>query len=81
MLRCAVLGHHHRFVADGATLRWHCDRCGAPLGARHYDNASLARRYARALEGEAETRLGRRALPFGLLPLRLLQRLRRDERG
>jgi hypothetical protein len=51
------------------------------LGARHYGNATLARRYARALEGEAETRLGRRALPFGLLPLRLLQRLRHDERG
>jgi hypothetical protein len=81
MLRCTVLGHRHRFVADGTTLRWHCERCGAPLGARHYDDAASAQRYARALEGEAGARLGGRALPFGLLPLRLLQRLRRSERG
>jgi hypothetical protein len=81
MLRCAVLGHRHRFVADGACLRWHCERCGAPLGARHYDSAVLAVRYARALEREADARLGRRALPFALLPLRLLQRLRARERA
>jgi hypothetical protein len=81
MLRCTVLGHHHRFVADGATLRWHCERCGAPVGGRQYDSAAQAERYARALEGEAETRLARRAPAFGLLPLRLLQRLRRGEKG
>jgi hypothetical protein len=80
MLRCTVLGHRHRFVADGATLRWHCQRCEAPLGARHYETSAQARRYARALEGEAGARVDRHALPFALLPLKLLQRLRSRDR-
>jgi hypothetical protein len=75
MLRCRLLGHRLRFAADGATLRWRCVReCGAE-GARRYPTAAHARRYAEAFERESAAGLGRRAPPFGLLPLRLVRRV------
>jgi hypothetical protein len=74
MLVCRVLGHHHRFHADGVWLRWHCDRCGQSLGARRYASAALAERYAGALEREPRVPSGRRAPPFALFPLRLASR-------
>ena len=77
MLRCRTLGHRLRFVADGPQLRWYCERgCGAQ-GTRDYATADDARRYARALDRDPRDDLGRRAPPFGLLPLRFAQRLRR----
>jgi hypothetical protein len=77
MLRCRALSHHVRFVADGACLRWHCDRCGEALGVRHYPSAALAERYARALDRGDAAPLGRRAPPFALLPLKLVRGRRR----
>jgi hypothetical protein len=74
MLRCRALGHRARFVADGRVVRWHCDRCGAALGARRYPSTDAAERYARALDRDERAELGRRAPPFGLLPLRLARR-------
>jgi hypothetical protein len=76
MLRCRLLGHRLRFAADGAQLRWHCARgCGAG-GARYYKSADDARRYARALARGPHEGLGRSAPPFGLLPLRIADRMR-----
>jgi hypothetical protein len=77
MLRCRGLGHRYRFAADGNLVRWHCERCGAALGAREYASAADARRYARGLDRSGGADLGRRALPFALFPLRLVRRLRR----
>jgi hypothetical protein len=74
MLRCRLLGHRYRFVADGDELRWHCERCLAPGGSRSYPSAALAERYARGLSRDDRADLGRRAPPFGLAPLRLLRR-------
>jgi hypothetical protein len=76
MLRCRALGHRVRFVADGAQLRWYCERGCGVLGTRDYASAEDARRYARALDRDRRADLGRRAPPFGLLPLRLAHRLR-----
>jgi hypothetical protein len=76
MLRCRLLGHRFRFSSDGDTMRWRCERgCGAE-GAKRYPTAADASLYARALDREDRADLGRRALPFSLLPLRLAQALR-----
>jgi hypothetical protein len=76
-LTCRVLGHRHRFSADGATMRWTCARgCGAG-GEKTYPSAAAARRYAAAFDREDREDLGRRAPLVGLLPLRLARRLRR----
>jgi hypothetical protein len=76
MLQCRLLGHRVRFVADGARLRWYCERGCVAEGDRDYASAEDARRYARALDRDPRTDLGRRAPPFALLPLRLAHRLR-----
>jgi hypothetical protein len=71
MFACRVLGHRHRFIADGPTMRWTCDRgCGAG-GEKRYDSTAAARRYAVALDRDGRHGLGRRAPLFGLLPLRV----------
>jgi hypothetical protein len=77
MLRCRVYGHRFRFRADGATMTWTCERCGALGGRKTYETADDARRYATAFDREDRADLGRRAPLIGLLPLRLW-RLRRD---
>jgi hypothetical protein len=60
-------------------MRWACDRgCGAG-GSKRYATAREAHMYARAFEREDRDDLGRRAPLFGLLPLRLLRRLRGRE--
>jgi hypothetical protein len=80
MLRCRALGHRFRFVADGGRLHWYCERgCGA-YGTRDYASADDARRYAHALDRDPRDDLGRRAPPFGLLPLWLADRLRARRR-
>lgn len=85
MLLCRVLGHRFRFVSEGGTMRWSCSRgCGAE-GSKRYATAEDARRYARALDHEDASDLGRRAPLVGLLPLRVWRALsghsRRSEAG
>ena len=72
MLTCRVLGHRYRFRAEGAVMRWTCQRgCGAG-GEKRYASAEEAARYAGALDREDVQTLGRRAPLFGLFPLRVL---------
>jgi hypothetical protein len=72
MLACRVMGHRYRFSAEGATMRWTCQRgCGAG-GEKAYPSEEDARRYARALDREDRGDVGRRPL-LSLLPLRLLK--------
>jgi hypothetical protein len=68
---CSLLGHRYRFRADGPTMTWTCDRCGAPGGSKTYATAEEAARYAAAFDREDRADLGRRAPLVGLLPLRL----------
>jgi hypothetical protein len=81
VLRCRILGHRYRFAADGATMRWTCERgCGAG-GEKTYASAGEASRYARAFDREDRDDLGRRAPLIGLLPLRIVRALRRRRGG
>ncbi|HET7567377.1 MAG TPA: DUF1660 family phage protein [Gaiellaceae bacterium] len=77
MLTCRLLGHRFRFAAEGATMRWTCERCGAPGGEKTYASPEEAERFARAFDREDRDDLGRRAPLVGLLPLRLVRLLRR----
>lgn len=76
MLRCTVLGHRYRFAADGNVMRWQCARDCDAGGTKTYSSNEDATRYARALDREDATSLGRRAPLVGLFPLRLLRILR-----
>jgi hypothetical protein len=67
---CSVLGHRYRFAADGATMRWRCERCGDG-GVKLYASTDEAVRYATAFDREDRDDLGRRAPLVGLFPLRL----------
>ena len=71
MLRCGVFGHRYRFVADGDTMSWTCERCGARGGSKEYASAEEAAQFAAAFDREDRADLGRRAPLIGLLPLRL----------
>ena len=74
MLRCRLLGHRFHFAAEGATMRWRCDRgCGAG-GEKRYATAAEAERYARGFEREHDS--GARRTPLGALPLRLWRAVR-----
>ena len=71
-----MFGHHWRFSAEGATMRWTCERaCGAG-GEKRYDTPEDATRYARAFDREDRSDIGRRPL-LSLLPLGLARRVRR----
>jgi hypothetical protein len=48
MLACRVLGHRIHFSADGATLRWRCDRDCGEGGEKTYASAAEAQGFARA---------------------------------
>jgi hypothetical protein len=76
---CRLFGHRFRFSADGATMRWACERCGES-DAKDYPTAAEAELYARAFDREDRHDLGRRAPLVGLLPLRLWRHWR-DRRG
>jgi hypothetical protein len=77
MIACRVLGHRHRFEADGRRMYWTCQRgCGAG-GEKFYATPADARRYATALDRQERDDLGRRAPLIGLLPLRIWRALRR----
>jgi hypothetical protein len=69
--RCRFFGHRFRFSSEGETMRWQCERgCGAG-GAKRYETAAEASRYARAFDRQDLEELGRRAPFFALFPLRL----------
>jgi hypothetical protein len=76
-LSCRVFGHRYRFAADGETMRWACERCGAAGGEKTYASAAEAERYARAFDREDREDLGRRAPLVAGLGLRLFRLLRR----
>jgi hypothetical protein len=77
MLSCRLLGHRYRFSSEGDTMSWQCERgCGAG-GAKRYETAEDARRFARAFDREDRDDLGRRAPAVGLFPLRLFRAARR----
>jgi hypothetical protein len=76
MLACRIFGHDYQFTAEGTTLRWSCVRgCGAG-GAKEYDTAARAQRYARAFDRKDTDALGRRAPLVGLFPLRMARAMR-----
>ena len=74
---CQLLGHRITFTADGAVLRWVCDRGCGTAGEKTYPSAAAAGRYAEAFNRRDSDAIGRRAPLIGLLPLRLWRRLRR----
>jgi hypothetical protein len=71
VLRRRLAGHRYRFGAEGATMRWSCERCGAG-GEKTYATAGEAARYARAFDRKERAELGRRAPLLGMFPLRLV---------
>jgi hypothetical protein len=79
VISCRLLGHRYRFEAEGATMRWSCERgCGAG-GSKEYASPADATRYAAAFDREDRDELGRRAPLLGLLPLRMWWTLRRKQ--
>ena len=80
MIRCKVFGHRYRFVAEGAIMRWDCERgCGAG-NSKEYATAAEASRYATAFDREDRSEVGRRAPFLGMFPLRMWWTLRRRHR-
>jgi hypothetical protein len=80
VFRCSVFGHRYRFTAEGATMRWTCERgCGAG-GAKGYATAAEATQYAAAFDREDRGEVGRRAPFLGMFPLRLWWNLRNRRR-
>jgi len=74
-------GHSLVFRADDTTMHWECRRgCAHAGGAKRYDSAEDARRYAAAFNRKDSADLGKRAPLIGLLPLRLFRGLRRSAR-
>lgn len=78
--RCTLLGHSPQFQADGSALRWHCRRCGRPLGQKDYGDPDRAGRYADAFNRRQSDQLGRNAPLVGLFPLRIVHALRSRRR-
>jgi hypothetical protein len=70
MLACRVFGHRMRFRADGAVMRWECERGCGEAGEKAYDSPEAAARYARAFDREDRDDVGKRA-PLGAFPLRI----------
>jgi hypothetical protein len=82
VLACRVLGHRHRFRADGATMTWACERCGEGGGSKTYATAEEAALYARGFDREDREDLGRRAPLIAGIGPRIVRmvRLRRARR-
>jgi hypothetical protein len=77
---CRLFGHRYRFRAEGATMRWTCQRgCGAG-GSKDYESAAEAARYAAAFDREDRDEVGRRAPFLGMFPLRMWWTLRNRRR-
>lgn len=70
---CRLLGHRMRFWAEDETMRWACERGCGTEGAKRYESAAQARRYAAALNRPDSESVGRRA-PLSMLLLRLAKR-------
>jgi hypothetical protein len=77
---CHVFGHRFRFAADGATLRWACDRCGHAGGEKVYDSAEDAQRYAAAFDRRDSDRTTNHTT-LSTLPLWIVRKLRGDRVG
>jgi len=77
MLRCKLLGHRPRFWADGAVMRWECQRGCSAGGSKTYDSSAAAHRYAAAFDREDRDQLGSRAPLLGMFPLRIWHNARR----
>jgi hypothetical protein len=80
MNRCRVLGHRFRFSADGATLRWRCERACGAAGEKRYADADAAARYARAFDRQDARDLGRRPT-LSVLPLWMVRKARARSRS
>jgi hypothetical protein len=82
VLACRVLGHRHRFRADGRTMTWACERCGGAGGSKTYATADEAALYARGFDREDREDLGRRAPLIAGIGPRIIRmvRLRRARR-
>ena len=78
MTRCQILGHDPVFRTDGSTLLWECSRGCGLTGAKTYDSAVSATRYAEAFNRRDKDDLGKRAPLIGLLPLRIWRHFRRS---
>lgn len=70
-VKCTVLGHKIRFHADDRTMTWSCQRCSGQSGAKTYESAAAARRFARAFNYRDSEDVGARAPYLGMFPLRL----------
>ncbi|MBV8258476.1 MAG: hypothetical protein JO073_11730 [Actinobacteria bacterium] len=80
VIACRVFGHRYRFAAEGATMRWSCERCGDG-GEKTYATPEEAARFARAFDREDREDIGRRAPILGMFPLRIVHALRRRRRA
>jgi hypothetical protein len=80
VLACRVLGHRHRFRAEGATMTWACERCGGGGGSKTYASPEDAARYAKAFDREDREDLGRRAPLIAGIGPRII-RVVRQRRG
>ena len=58
MTRCQMLGHDPVFRTDGSTMLWECRRGCGFNGAKTYDSAAAATRYATAFEPSRQGRPG-----------------------
>ena len=70
---CRLLGHRYRFSAEGATMRWECERGCGEGGSKRYASAAEAQRYARAFDRRDADQTGKRPL-LSLLPLWLARK-------
>jgi hypothetical protein len=73
MRTCSVFGHRFRFIAEGETMRWSCERGCGEEGSKRYASAADAQRYARAFDRRDAEDVGKRPL-LSLLPLWLARR-------
>jgi hypothetical protein len=80
VLSCRLFGHRFRFQAEGATMRWACERGCRAGGSKEYATAEDAARYAAAFDREDRSELGRRAPLLGMFPLRMWWTLRKRDR-
>ena len=78
MFACRVIGHRHRFRADGATMTWACERCGGGGGSKTYGSREEAALYAGAFDREDREDMGRRAPLVAGFPLRIARALRKQ---
>jgi hypothetical protein len=73
--RCRIFGHRQRFVADGSTMRWACERCGGAGGEKRYETAAEASRFASAFDRPDSANVGNHPT-LSTIPLWLARKLR-----